>query len=204
MPIPREGQRELVQEIVNLLDEKQSGIHASELSCILPLKNTPPDPVLSIASQDKRLKIAQGGYLYLADWGSSRRETICQALSAVLEAAARPLALGEIASLVESRIGRPIGMPLISCALQAIEADSNSATREWSLSRPSTDDDEDTANLSDDTSLRHHPISVKANRKPVRVRVSERQCVRAATTTARTSVVPIAARSQREATRTTA
>ncbi len=158
--IPREGQRELVQQLVHILDEKQSGIHTSELSGILPLKGTPPDTVLSIASQDKRLKIAQGRYLYLADWGGPRRETIRQALSAVLEAAARPLALGEIASLVESRIGRKIGKPVISGALQAIDADFNSATGEWGPSSLSTGDDEDTADLSDDTSLRRHPISV--------------------------------------------
>lgn len=158
--IPREGQRELVQQLVHILDEKQSGIHTSELSGILPLKGTPPETVLSIASQDKRLKIAQGRYLYLADWGSPRRETIRQALSAVLEAAARPLALGEIASLVESRIGRKIGKPVISGTLQAIDADFNSATGEWGPSSLSTGDDEDTADLSDDTSLRRHPISV--------------------------------------------
>jgi hypothetical protein len=159
VPIPREGQRALVQQLVHVLDQKQSGIHASELPSILPLKGSPPDAVLSIASQDKRLKIAQGRYLYLAEWGSSRRETIAQALSAVLEAAAGPLALGKIASLVEDRIGRKIGKPVISGALQAIEAEFNSVTREWNLSSLSTDDDEATANLSDDASLRTRRIS---------------------------------------------
>ena len=160
VPIPREGQRELVQQLVHILDKKQSGIHASELPGILPLRDSPPDAFLSIASQDKRLKIAQGRYVYLAEWGSPRRETIGHAVSAVLEGAARPLALGKIARLVETRIGRKIDKPVISGALQALEAEFNDATGEWSLNRLSPDDDEDTAELSDDASLSARPVSV--------------------------------------------
>ena len=160
VPIPREGQRELVQQLVHILDKKQSGIHASELSGILPLQDSLQDAFLSIASQDKRLKIAQGRYVYLTEWGSPRRETIGFAVSAVLEGAARPLALGKIARLVEYRIGRKIEKPVISGALQALEAEFNNATGEWSLSRLSTDDDEDTAELSNDASLNARQVSV--------------------------------------------
>ena len=160
VPIPREERRELVQQLVNILDKKQSGIHASELSGILPLQDSPPDAFLSIASQDKRLKIAQGRYVYLAEWGSPRRETIGHAVSAVLEGAARPLALGKIAKMVASRIGRKIDKPVISGALQALEAEFNDAMGEWSLNTLSTDDDEDTAELSDDASLSADPVSV--------------------------------------------
>ena len=160
VPIPRKEQRELVQQLVNILDKKQSGIHASELSGILPLQDRSPDAFLSIASQDVRLKIAQGRYVYLAEWGSPRRETIGHAVSAVLEGAARPLALGKIARMVASRIGRKIDKPVISGALQALEAEFNDAMGEWSLNRRSTDDDEDTAELSNDASLSAGPVSV--------------------------------------------
>ena len=160
VPIPREGQRALVQQLVHILDKKQSGIHASELSGILPLQDSPPDAFLSIASQDKRLKIAQGRYVYLAEWGSPRRETIGHAVSAALEGAARPLALGKIARLVENRIGRKIDKPIVSGALQVLEAEFNDVTGEWSLNRPSTDDDEDTAEPNDDASLNARPVSV--------------------------------------------
>jgi hypothetical protein len=153
VPIAREEQQQLVEKLVQCLDEKHSGIHASELPEILPLQDCSPHAFLSITSQDKRLKIAQGRYVYLADWESPRRETIGHAVSAVLDDAAGPLTLEEIAALVENRIGRKIEKPVISGSLQALEAEFDDATREWRLSRPSADEEEDTAKLTDVASL---------------------------------------------------
>ena len=62
--------------------------------------------------------------------------------------------------MVASRIGRKIDKPVISGAVQALEAEFNDAMGEWSLNRLSTDDDEDTAELSDDASLSAGPVSV--------------------------------------------
>jgi hypothetical protein len=160
VPIAREEQQRLVEQLVQCLDEKRSGIHASELPEILPLQACSPDAFLSITSQDKRLKIAQGRYVYLAEWESPRRETIGRAVSAVLGDAAGPLTLEEIAASVENRIGRKIGKPVISGALQALEAEFNDTTREWSLSRPSTDDDEDAAGPGDGDSLDMRRVSL--------------------------------------------
>jgi Bacterial RNA polymerase, alpha chain C terminal domain/Sigma-70, region 4 len=153
VPFPRDEQRELVERLADILDKKQSGLHASELPGVLPLQDCPTDAFLSIASQDERFKIAQGRYVYLAEWGSPRRETTRQAISNVLEDAANPLTLEEIAGLVEGRIDRKIDKPVISSALQALEAEFNDATGKWSLSRPSPDDDEDGAELDDDASF---------------------------------------------------
>ena len=134
VPLSREEQRELVEDLVRELDAKQSGIHASELSSVLPLRGCSPDAFLSIAIQDGRLKLAQGRYVYLTGWGSSRRRTIRKAVSAVLEEATRPLLLEEIATLVEHWVGRKCDKPVISSALQALEADFNESTGEWCLS----------------------------------------------------------------------
>lgn len=154
VPISREEQQQLIEKLVQILGQKQSGIHASELSDVLPLQGCPPDAFLSIASQDERLEIAQGRYVYFSEWESPRRDTIGDAVFAILEGAARPLTLEEIATSVQNRIGRKIDKPVISGALQALEAEFNDATGQWSLSKPSTDDEEDDAQLSDDVSLR--------------------------------------------------
>ena len=148
VPIPRKEQHDLILRLVNVLEKTQSGIHASELAAILPLQGFPPDAFLSIASQDERLKIAQGRYVYIAEWGGPRRETIGYAVSAILEGAARPLVLEEIARMVASRIGRKIDKPAVSVALQALEAEFNDVTGKWSLARLSTDDDEGATELS--------------------------------------------------------
>ena len=159
VPLSREVQRELVERLVCVLDKDNRGVHVSELSDILPLRGCAPDAILSIAIQDVRLSIAQGRYVYLAEWGSPRRESIGHAVSAVLEGADGPLALRTIARLVEDRICRKIDKSVISGALQALEAGFNDATGEWILSRLPKDDDEDTADLSDDASLDARPAS---------------------------------------------
>ncbi len=159
-PIARAEQLRLVEQLVRCLDEKQSGIHSSELPAILPLQDCSPDAFLSIASQDKRLKIAQGRYVYLSDWGSPRRETIGGAVSSVLAESARPLALAEIATAVENRVGRKIDTPIISGALQALEANFNDATREWNLSLPVAEQEEDADELCDSAPTDTGQVSV--------------------------------------------
>ena len=111
---------------------------------MLLLKDCPPDALLSLTAQDGRLNVAKGRYVYLAGWGSPRRETIGHAVSAVLENASKPLTLDEIVSLVERRVGRKCDRPVISGALQALEAEFDEMTREWSLNTaPSGDGDDD-------------------------------------------------------------
>lgn len=150
--ISREEQQQLVNQLVHTLYERQLGIHTSELSGHLPLQGCTPDTLLSIASQDKRLKVAQGRYVYLAEWGSPRRETIGQAVSAALEEAANPLSVNKIANAVEQRIGRTVGKTTISGALQALEAEINEC-EEWSLRRKPFGERQNTDELNNDAQL---------------------------------------------------
>ncbi len=145
VPISRKEQQQLVEQLVRCLAEKQSGIHSSELPETLPLQACSPNAFLSIASQDDRMKVAQGQYVYLAKWKSPRRETIGQAVFTVLETAAKPLSFEEIVLAAEKRIGRTVGKRVISRALQALEAEFIDTTGEWYLSRLSTDNDESIA-----------------------------------------------------------
>ena len=133
--VSREEQQQLVDQLVQFLNQKQSGIHASELPEILLLQDCSSDVLLSIALQDKRLKITQGRYVYLAEWESPRRETIRHAVSVVLKDAAGPLTLERIATSVENRIGRKIGKAVISGVLQALKAQFDETARTWALER---------------------------------------------------------------------
>ena len=153
VPLSSEEQAELVEELIQILEEKQRGIHASELSEGLLLKDCPPDTFLSLAAQDGRLKIAQGRYVYLAEWGSPRRETLGHAVSAVLEKASKPLTFDEMVFLVERRVGRKCDRPAISGALQALEAEFDEMTREWSVRTPPSGDGDDDADVADSDSL---------------------------------------------------
>ena len=108
-----------MEELIQILEEDQRGVHASELPGVLLLKECPADAFLSLAAQDGRLKVAKGRYVYLAKWDGPRRETTGHAVSAVLENASESLTLDEIVSLVERRVGRKCDRPVISNALRA-------------------------------------------------------------------------------------
>ena len=152
VPLSREEQRELVEELVCKLEAKQSGIHASELRSVLPLRDCSPATLLSIAIQDRRLNVARGRYVYLTEWGNPRRETISQAVSTVLEKASKPLTLEEIVSLIEHRVGRKCEKPGVSVALKALEAELDEVTRKWSLNISAIDEDDDNEETVDNDS----------------------------------------------------
>ena len=154
VPLSREEQRGLVEELVRKLEATQSGIHASELCGILPLRDCPIDAFLSIAIQDRRLRRALGQYVYLAEWGNPRRETIRHAVSTVLEKAGKPLTLGEIVDLVERRVGRRCEGPVVSRAVQALETEFDELTGEWCLNMSAGGDDDDDAETVNDHSPR--------------------------------------------------
>ena len=152
VPLSREEQRGLVEELVRILEAAQSGIHASELSSVLPLRDCPLDAFLSIAIQDRRLRSALGQYVYLTEWGSPRRETIAHAVSTVFVKAGKLLSLEEIVDLVERRVGRKCERLVISRALRALEAEFDERTREWGLNTSAIDDDDDDAETLDNQS----------------------------------------------------
>ena len=74
VPISSAEQRKLIQKLVDKLSEKQSAIHINELPDILPLQNCSPTLLLTITTQDKRLKYTKNKYIYLVEWGESRIE----------------------------------------------------------------------------------------------------------------------------------
>ena len=159
VPLSNGEQAELVEGLIQSLERKQRGIHASELSEGLLLKDCPPDAFLSLAAQDGRLKIGQGRYVYLAKWGSPRRATLAQAVSTVLDEASKPLTFDAVVSLVERVVGRKCDRPAISGALQALEAKFDAMTKEWSARTPPTGDGEDDANLTDSDSLQWRQVT---------------------------------------------
>ena len=158
VPFSREEQYELIEDLVCKLEARQSGIHSSELASVVPMRDCPPEAFLSIAIQDDRLRVAQGRYLYLAQWGSPRRETIAHAVSAVLDETNSPLAFEEIVALLESRVGRKCDRPVISGALQAQEAEFDESTKKWSSKRLQDTEDENAKKFeaSDETRDIHH------------------------------------------------
>jgi hypothetical protein len=138
--IKRHDQPILMENIISALRDRGAGIHSSEISSAVPSTSCMDhDVIFSLAAFDPRLRAGVGQYLYLEEWGSSRRESIPDAVSAVLASADRPLRVSEITELVESRIQRSCDNRTVSGCLQALGATINSQGL-WT--KPSTQDDD--------------------------------------------------------------
>jgi hypothetical protein len=89
--------------------------------------------LFSLACGDARLKVNSGQYLYLGEWGGPRRESMSEAVAAVLTPSAPPLALEDILLQVEKRMRRICDRrSLINC-LRALEIDMDPSTEKWSF-----------------------------------------------------------------------
>lgn len=105
------------------LEKRGVGIHISELRGRLPdIPGLTAEAVFSLSTQDPRLRVSLGQYLYLVNWGGPRRETIIEAVTAVLQNAPHALSPGELTKLVQGRIGRPCDRAAILRTLVNIDA----------------------------------------------------------------------------------
>lgn len=116
-------QTEFTASLAALLSQRGVGIHASELWSVLkPVPVLSMEAALSLASLDNRMRVSAGQYIYLADWGEPRRETVSVAVEVVLRSLDAPRPFSEIVALVEDRIGRPCERSAVSGCLQALGA----------------------------------------------------------------------------------
>lgn len=145
--IKRPNQPRLLDGLVTILKDRGIGIHVSELerSNLMSVSGLSAQSLFSLACGDSRLKVNTGQYLYLEEWGGPRRESMSEAVAAVLTPPTPPLALKEILLQVEKRMRRECDRrSLINC-LQALEADLDPSTEKWSLSSQVSSVDEDMA-----------------------------------------------------------
>jgi len=78
------------------------------------------------------MRVNSARYLYLAEWDGPRRESVSEAVEAVLLLANRPITFDEIADRVEVRIRRTCERTAISGCLQAMEAHLDLPSGQWS------------------------------------------------------------------------
>jgi hypothetical protein len=113
--------------------ERGFAIHVTEVAAdLIPLHGLSAASLFSLCAADPRMRVNQAQYLYLAEWDGPRRESVSEAVEAVLSAASGPLRLDEIAARVESRVHRSCERTAISGCLRAMEAVWDEATEQWS------------------------------------------------------------------------
>ncbi len=122
-------------------------MHLSELerSNLMSVSGLSAQGLFSLAVGDSRLNVNSGQYLYLAEWGGPRRESMSEAVAAVLTPSVPPLALDEILLQVEKRMRRLCDRrSLINC-LRALEVEMDPSTEKWSLNSQSPSAEEELA-----------------------------------------------------------
>lgn len=122
----REYQPRLLNDLVELLQERTIGIHVSEVRDMLRV-DVPfsPDEVFGLYVLDPRLAVTPGQdrYIYLREWSDSRRETVTEAAKNIMkENVCKPMHVESLAALVSKRIGRTVHFSFLYGALKAIEA----------------------------------------------------------------------------------
>ena len=122
----REYQPRLLNELVDLLQKRTTGIHISELRDMLVVEvQYSPDEIFGLYVLDPRLAVTQGQdkYIFLREWNEPRRESATEAAKNIMKMNIfRPIHVEDLATLVSKRIGRTIHSSFLYGALKAIEA----------------------------------------------------------------------------------
>jgi len=145
IPIKRPDQPKLLSGLVEILAKRGSGIHESELaqSSVLASMGLTVPAFFSLATTDARLRTSTGRFLYLGEWGNPRRESIADAVRAVVSSATMPLAFSEISDAVRERVRRDFPSSAISGCLQALGAFHDPIAGTWTLQDARQDDLDD-------------------------------------------------------------
>lgn len=141
LPIKRQDQAALLDGIVEILRERESGIHSTELAGLQEVAGgLSASVIFSLASGDSRLRVNQAQYLYLAGWEGPRRESVTEAVEKVLSQATGPLEFDEIVRAVVVRVRRDCERTAISSCLQGLDAVHDPISGLWSIASTEAED----------------------------------------------------------------
>lgn len=137
--LKRDRQGAVLDSIVKWLGARGKGVHYSELEDAPQLKQLgiTVATLFSLASNDTRMRVSSGRYLYLEEWGEPRRESLGQSVKRVITDARRPLTMEEIILQVSGALGRNPDRPAVINSLRAIEAKYDELLKKWFLPQKS-------------------------------------------------------------------
>ena len=138
VPVPFSDQQDLMDQLVIALDARQSALHISEVTSVIDSRAFPAEGLFSLAALDDRLTTSRGSYVYLKEWGNSRRETIRAAVTAEFRDVPQ-MTIRELLVGVEKRLGRSIKLDTLYSTIQSLGAQYQKSTGKWSF--PKDDDD---------------------------------------------------------------
>ena len=108
----------LITKLLLELDQRQEGMHLSEVADFLKLSHE--DEVTTLASVGAKdgLRMDKGQYCYLLAWGKSRRISTMEAAVNTLKENLSGMSKSELQVSVEQIIRRPLDRAILSSILQ--------------------------------------------------------------------------------------
>ena len=140
--IKRFQQPEFIDNIYSKLSERGAGIHIEEINELVDSNQISPWALFSLCKTDARFRVDLGQYLYLIEWGDSRRKAVSKVIKEVLNRAKRGLSLEEIHYEAELELGRSIEQRRISILLANIGATLNPDLGTWTMPEQHSELDE--------------------------------------------------------------
>jgi hypothetical protein len=110
--------QQMINVLLQILEQRQEGLHISELKNILLKENISlPDEfsnymAMSLAQTDSRLKVRRGQILGLANWKDGKRITIREAVEEVAKNLTVPMTMLELRTQVEKIVKHEVKQPL--------------------------------------------------------------------------------------------
>jgi hypothetical protein len=146
-PISVEEQRLISRDIIEALHKRNSGLHFSELTAVIPavaelaIAGVEPSTIAKFAARSLPIRISTSRYLYLSSWEGPRRASLSDAVASVFDKAPPAgLTFDEIYVHTRALLGREVTRSAISTRLQSIGARWDEDSELWR--KPLVDDDQ--------------------------------------------------------------
>lgn len=140
MPFSVEEGAAIVNSMIAIMTKRGKGLHVSEirpaLEIVEPQVAKVQDPVifLGLAQKDDRCAVSKGQYVFLREWGVSRRLTVLESVRRVLESSGSDgLTLNECVVATEAMIERPLSRTLVGYSCSNIGASYDETSMRWTL-----------------------------------------------------------------------
>lgn len=138
LPLTEPDQAMVFDEIEEILRQRQSGLHVTEIVGVLTktrelTKQIDGTTLIALAQRARRMRVSFGQYIYLPEWGGPRRMQLADAIRTALERSQNGLRAQELVEAANALIGRPINPQNIYGPLSAIGAEWSEKTGRWFL-----------------------------------------------------------------------
>lgn len=147
LPLNLDEQKILIAKIGEVLAQKNSGIHITEIQEIMnplyePAKRIQdPTVFFTLAQRSESIRVSKNRYVYLKEWGDERRISLSKALSrSVLEMPPSGSTIHEIVRNASVILGREIKRDIVYTHIIAAGAQFDDSTGKWRLQNVNSDD----------------------------------------------------------------